>query len=111
MKLVDIILERKAAYTKGTRFIVDPKSHDPEKGVYAYKVEYSAASSVQSSVDKLYRDLKDLTKQFPDDSFIEAYYRGYNQWKKEFRSYMTRKYPDHEEVSFLPDEEHEKGKD
>lgn len=88
MKIRDIILEK--GWEKS--FKTTKTGVDPETGGISWDVEYSPLFTLNKNLDEIAKDFKGLLFQNPNDDKLKEFYSNYINFKKQFRTYITRTY-------------------
>ena len=87
MKLVDIIKE-----DNGLGFTTKQTHVDPETGQVTWDVEYTPLTKIDSDLDKMLYQLEKAVKDNPGDAKLASMVDIYRNWKKAFRTHVTRTY-------------------
>lgn len=87
MKLKDILFEEDALGFKTTKTNVDP-----ETGQVTWDVEYTPLVRIDGELEKLATELDSATKKHPEDEKLQQYNELFKNFKKAFRSHVTKHY-------------------
>ena len=90
MKLTNILTEQDTEGMGKANLI---KQVDPKTGEEYFRVEYNSLYSVDSKLDGLYYTLKKAVQEHPSDPYLENLLRSFATWKKQYKTYVNRKYP------------------
>ena len=85
MKLQDIINESDSFKTTKTHI-------DPETGAITWDVEYTPLVKIDRELETMVSQLDAAVKQHPDDEKLQKLADTFRNWKKVFRSHVTRRY-------------------
>lgn len=87
MKLVDLIYEEDALGFKTTKTNIDP-----ETGQITWDVEYTPLVKIDGELEKLAIELDSAVRKHPKDEKLQQYNEFFKNFKKGFRSHVTRHY-------------------
>lgn len=74
------------------RFKTTQTDIDPETGAISWDVEYSTVDSIEKSLESVVDDLKRLVREHPEDEKLEKLQQVFLNFKKGFKTHITRKY-------------------
>lgn len=87
MKLKEIILENDAL-----GFTTTKTSTDPETGQITWDVEYTPLVKIDRELEDLASQLDTAVKKHPEDEKLQQYNEIFKNFKKAFRTHVTKHY-------------------
>ena len=65
---------------------------DPITGRISWDVDYTPLTGADRAIQKVYDELKEALRKYPDDQRLEQLFNVYASFKKAFRTHINRKY-------------------
>lgn len=87
MKLKDIIFEEDALGFKTTQTAINPVT-----GQVTWDVEYTPLVNIDNKLEKLAIELDNAVKKHPKDEKLQQYNQFFKNFKKLFRTHVTKRY-------------------